>query len=841
MGAVRELPDRPAHELVEDVAARTPLAIAVSGDTDWTYAELNARANRVAATLLVDGLPAESVVAVITGRTLPWAAAVLGVLKAGAVYLPIEPDCPADRVSHLLRRSDARTVLVADDAGAQLSAALTTWDGEPPRVLSLNDVVESHAVQNNPEIPVAADQLAYIYFTSGSTGLPKGAMCEHIGMLNHLMAKIDVLGLSADDVVAQTAPISFDISLWQLVAAWLVGGRTTLVAQRDILDVRRLLGELVDRGTTIAQLVPSYLDVLLTDLDNQADPAELGAIRFVSVTGEAISTRLTERWFERYPHVPLVNAYGATEASDDTTHAVIASVPQTRTPSVGRAIANVRVSVVDENLEVVPDGQAGEIVFSGICVGRGYINDPDRTAAAFVRDPREPGVRLYRSGDFGRWLPDGNLEFLGRRDEQVKVRGMRVELGEVERQLTRVAGVRAASVVARTEPHGTSLAAFVLGDTSLSPDTVLAESRRILPAHLHPATCRVLDQFPVNSNGKVDKKALAELATQSKPDLERPRPGTDTERVLAAAWSEVLGRSMDDIRADDDFFALGGDSLAAVRLIVRLRRATSLTQLMAHPVLRELAAAMDGAATEQGGMLHRLAGGDGPVVVCVPDASGNAVNFQRLAESLAARGFAVYGLEPPGHDIGREDEPLRTVAETAAELVAELAALDPQDVVLWGQGTGAAIAIEAARTADVAVRVVFLGSPRSRPDAGVEELSDEAIRDRIALESGYTEFDEFGAERARLVAAAYRHDTRAAQRYLSRLLASNRIPLPTPMCVVVAQDDTTADAEFWQAVARDVSVEVLPSGGRHFHRTQPDGTADLVARRLTMQRSDAEI
>ncbi len=848
-GDARELPDRRPHELIEDVAARSPDAIAVtaSGADGWTYAELNAYANRVAHALLAGAHPAESVVAVITERTLPWAASVLGILKAGLTYLPIDPDCPADRVRHLLRQSRAQAVLAARDGDRHLSGALAEWDGtDAPRLLSIEDVIESDTPAGNPGVDVAPDDLAYIYFTSGSTGLPKGAMCEHLGMLNHLMAKIDVLGLGAGDVVAQNAPISFDISLWQLVAAWLVGGQTAIIAQEDILDVRRFRDELVERGTTIAQLVPSYLDVLLTDLDTQPGAGRLGAVRFVSVTGEAISRRLIERWFARYPGIPLVNAYGATEASDDTTHAVIDAVPATKLVPVGRPIRNVRVYIVDEQLELVPLGTAGEIVFSGICVGRGYINDPDRTAAAFEPDPHHPGARLYHSGDFGRWLRDGNLEFLGRRDEQIKVRGMRVELGEVERQITLLDGVRAASVIARKGPHDTTMSAFVVGAPDLSADAVLAELRRTLPPHLLPATCEVLDHFPVNSNGKVDKKLLAERASApSAPRPDRPKPATDTERRLAAAWSEILGRPLDDIAADDDFFALGGDSLASVRLIVRLQRTMSLVQLMAHPVLRDLASAMDGAQTGRRRSLHLLAksGSGGPTLVCVPDASGNAVNFQGFAEALAARGFTVYGVELAGHDIGRRHEPLRTVAETAAGLIAEVRALDLTDVMLWGQGTGAAVAVAAAHLPGAAVRAVFAGSHHidavaaaNQRAAATEQLSDAAIKARIAIEYGYAEFDELGAERTRLVAAAYRHDTLAADRYFTRLLTTGRPePMTVPLCVVVAHDDATTRVGTehdgrWRAVSEHVSMRTLPVGGRHFHRSEPEAAAELVQR-----------
>ena len=246
-------------------------------------------------------------------------------------------------------------------------------------------------------------------------------MCEHAGMLNHLFAKIDDLEIGAGQVVAQTAPQCFDISLWQLVSALLVGGRTLIVEQEVILDVRRFVDTIVEGRVGVMQVVPSYLEVVLSYLEQH--PRELSALRCVSVTGEAIKKELTQRWFAAAPQIKLVNAYGLTETSDDTNHEVMDRVPDGDRVPLGRAINNVQIQVVDEYLAPVPLGAPGEIVFSGVCVGRGYINDPERTRAAFLTDPDHPGGRRYRSGDHGRWRPDGKLEFLGRRDSQLKIRG----------------------------------------------------------------------------------------------------------------------------------------------------------------------------------------------------------------------------------------------------------------------------------------------------------------------------------------------------------------------------------------------------------------------------------
>ncbi|MGE5763734.1 MAG: non-ribosomal peptide synthetase, partial [Mycobacterium leprae] len=443
-GPRRELPDRRFHELFEERVRVHPDAVAaVHGDRQWTYRVLNGRANRLGRALVARGLRREGVVAVVTERNLEWMAAVLAVFKAGGVYLPIEPHFPADRIATTLSRAGCDLVLTEPGSTTTLDEALASLPGV--RRLFIDAAVAEDHPDGDLGVVVAADQLAYIYFTSGSTGEPKGAMCEHAGMLNHLYAKIDDLGIGEGEVVAQIAPQCFDISLWQLVCALLVGGRTLLVGQEVILDVERFVDTVAAARVGVFQVVPSYLEVVLSYLEEH--PRELPGLHCVSTTGEALKKELVQRWFRTLPAVKLANAYGLTETSDDTNHEVMDRVPQGERVPLGPPVNNVRVYLVDEHLSLVPLGAPGEIVFSGVCVGRGYVNDPERTRKAFLADPHRKGERLYRGGDYGRWLPEGKLEFLGRRDTQVKIRGFRIEIGEIENALLRVPGVRDGAVV----------------------------------------------------------------------------------------------------------------------------------------------------------------------------------------------------------------------------------------------------------------------------------------------------------------------------------------------------------------------------------------------------------
>jgi len=843
----------------EQVRQRPEATAAVHNGQRWTYRELDERARQVARTLLDAGIAAEDVVAVCLSRNLDWLAALLGVLKSGGVYLPVRPDFPPDRIFTQLERSSCRFGLTAPGDAAPLGqAAARTTAG--CSVFMVEDAYRRPA--NGPAtVDVTPGQLAYIYFTSGSTGEPKGAMCEHAGLLNHLYAKIDDLELGPYDVVTQTASQCFDISLWQLAAPLLVGGCTEIIDTDLQLDVERFVGKLAAGGINVIQIVPAYLEVMLAHLERH--PVQLGDLRTVSVTGEALKGSLVRRWFACYPDISLVNAYGATEVSDDTMHAVLRGVPERDSAivNVGRSLRNVNTYILNERLQAVPLGAPGEIAFSGVCVGRGYINDPERTAQAFVDDPYRPGTRLYRTGDFGRWLPEGTIEFLGRRDEQVKIRGFRIEIGEIESRLLQMPGVReAAVVIAGGSDQTRHLVAFFTGAQGLQPADLRDFLAAALPDYMMPAYLHQVSALPLTENGKVAKRRLIDLAAElSRGVAVYEPPATQTERRLATAWAEILNSLVGGISRNDDFFKLGGTSLAAVRLVVKLDRLVSLRQLTAHPVLRDLAAVIDaaaaapstaadaagdGPATLSGPLLQRLAAVSGPraTLVCFPYAGGNAVNFQAFAKELERIGVAVFGVELPGHDVARPDEPLADVSEIAGHVQAELAAIDGP-LLIWGHCAGTAAAVALARLLERGGRrpdrVFLSGALLDEADAlrreieQVAGLSNQQITDDLHRDSAYVELDLLKAERSGQVSRAFRHDVRTANEYLIEA-TGQPVVLQAPVEVVVAVDDPATAGHRdryrdWERLAGTVRLHELDEGGHYFVRTRPDALADLVS------------
>ncbi|MEU9450889.1 amino acid adenylation domain-containing protein [Streptomyces sp. NPDC048277] len=857
-GPHRPLPDARAHELFEQRARAHPEAVAaVHGGREWTYGELDRRANRLARALLARGLGREDVVAVVTERNLDWPAAVLAVFKAGGVYLPIEPHFPAGRIRATLSRAGCRLVLTESGSTDTLDQALAGLP-DVEKLLLDTAYAESHA-DDDLGIEVDPGQLAYIYFTSGSTGEPKGAMCEHAGMLNHLHAKIDDLAIGEGSVVAQTAPQCFDISLWQLIAPLLVGGRTLLVEQDVITDVERFVDTLEHGRVGVAQVVPSYLEVVVSYLERH--PRPLPDLRCVSVTGEALKRELVQRWFAVQPGIGLLNAYGLTETSDDTNHEVLHEVPDR--VLLGRPVNNVRVHVVDEHLSLVPLGAPGLIAFSGVCVGRGYVNDPERTREAYRTDPYRPGERLYLGGDWGRWHPGGKLEFLGRRDSQVKIRGFRIEIGEIENSLLRVDGVRDGAVVVAERPGGgKQLIAFYAGGRQ-RPETLREELASVLPAYMVPSAFHRQDSLPLTANGKIDRKALTALAQESAPRREAEHDLSPAERRLAAAWAELLGVPERQIGRTDHFFDSGGTSLTAVRLSLALDRAVSLKDITRHPVLADLAALLDGnggdgdsaggggagagTARRRPELLLSLSGEGGVpecALVCFPYAGGNAVNYQPMASALAGSGLAVLAVDLPGHNLAAPPEPFAPIEQVAEQVAAEITARGLTRVMLWGHSSGTAPAVETARKLQqrgVQVTRLFLGAQllgtaaeRQTAVADLAGRSDAELAARLATDGGHTELAELDTRHAEHIAAAYRHDCVSAHRYFHEALAAPPpVKLSAPVTVVVAADDPHTPGHAlhhrdWLLLADHVELHELADGGHHFLRTRPAETARAV-------------
>jgi amino acid adenylation domain-containing protein len=605
-------------EIFEEQAARDPGRVAARcGDREATYGELSLRIARGARELARRGIGPEAIVPILAGRGLDFLAAMLSVFRAGAAYLPLDPGSPPERLARMIRESGCPLVFVSREFAALLDAACRdTSPGEHPAAVSIESLGRSVGEEPAVVLPRSGQRtLTYVIYTSGSTGLPKGAMVEQAGMLNHLFSKVAALGLTPEDVVAQTAPQSFDISVWQYLAPLLVGGRVEIFPDEIAHDPARLLAETERSGVTVLETVPSLLRAALDEREAGGPVPLLRRLRWLLATGEALPPSLGARWLEAYPRIPLMNAYGPTECSDDVTHFVLRE-PAPRDAAhvpIGRPLPNMRMYVTGPTGLPVPLGVAGELRVGGVGVGRGYLGDPARTAEAFVPDPfgGEPGARLYRTGDLVRYEAGGDLVYLGRIDQQVKVRGCRIELGEIEAAMAAHPGVREAVVAARAAPSGDlRLAAyFVPSAGELSAGELRSFLAVRLPAFMLPSAFVALTALPLTPNGKIDRKALPDPEPESPdPALPEQGPRNAREAEVCRIWAALLGRER--IGIHEDFFELGGHSLLAIQVISRMRKAFGVTlsirTLFERTTVAGLAEAVEAARKSPDGAIPAL-------------------------------------------------------------------------------------------------------------------------------------------------------------------------------------------------------------------------------------------
>ena len=578
-------PQRCLHELFAEQARRTPDAVAVIfNDQKVTYCELDERANKLAWHLRDLGVGPDTIVGICLQRSPALVVGLLGILKAGGAYLPLDPNYPAERLAYIMADANPRVIVTEAALAANLPAQQTPvvkLDADWPKIAA-----KKAALPPNATTP---DHLVYVLYTSGSTGQPKGAMGTHRAVVNRL--SWDVTGDPSDEVYAQKTTPNFIDALWDIFMPLLRGQKTVIVPEDIVRDPERLIDLLAKEAATRIVLVPSLLRTILDSSQNLAE--RLPKLRHWACSGEALTSGLAAAFQARLPHADLFNIYGTSEFWDATW--CVAKGQANGAIPFGLPIANMRALILDSNLEPVATNVTGELFIGGAGLGRGYLGRPGLTADRYLPDPFRDGERLYRTRDLARRRPDGVIEFVGRRDHQVKLRGHRIELSEIEWVLETLPNVRNAVVQLRDDlPSGEpGLVAYVVGNGEPPADSALrAHLQAKLPAQMIPAHFVTLTELPLTPNGKIDR---AKLPTPQ-PKLEAARkhvaPKSEVERLLAGIWTRILG--LKDVSIDDNFFELGGDSLMLLRvqnaINERLHRDIPATVLFRYPSIRALSA-----------------------------------------------------------------------------------------------------------------------------------------------------------------------------------------------------------------------------------------------------------
>ncbi|MBE3015236.1 amino acid adenylation domain-containing protein [Microbispora sp. NEAU-D428] len=828
------------HGLVEEQVARTPGATAVTfRGASVTYRELDERANRVAHRLIGLGVGTGALVAVCAERSIELVAALLGVLKTGAAYVPLDPDYPADRLAFTLSDSGAPVVL----AQRRLADRL----GDAAMVLLLDEPAEAADVPVTSPGPAGEPgTAAYMIYTSGSTGRPKGVPNSHRGIVNRLDWMQKRYGLTPDDVVLQKTPAGFDVSVWEFFWPLTTGARLVLAepgGHRDPAYLRDLINA---EGVTTTHFVPSMLAVFLAE----EGAATCASLRRVICSGEELPVDLAVRCLRTIP-AELHNLYGPTEAAIDVSSwecTLDRLSGRIRVP-IGSPIQNITLHVLDRHRRPVPVGMPGELHIGGAGVALGYHDRPELTAERFFDG-------LYRTGDAARWLPDGTIDFLGRLDNQVKLRGLRIELGEIEAALREKAGAREAVVVVRAD----RLVAYLVGvpEEAAQAAAMRAAVRDMLPEYMLPSQFVFLEALPLTPNGKLDRTALPTPAA-SAGDTEYAEPATGAEKTIAAVWAEILG--VERVGLDDDFFDLGGHSLLAIRIVAKLRTAgvgrLGLVDVFSHRTVRELAAfAERPVPAGPRPLLQRLtpAGRTARLTyVCVPYGSGSAVVYQPLADALPGD-HALYAVAIPGHDIGLDEEAMEFDA-LAARCAEEILSIEGPIVIYGHCGVGAALAVELARRVEAAgreVEALYIGAifPFARPRGVLGRLSSLADVDRLSrsqtdinrLKARGVDLDELDPGVADRIIRTMRQDSKAAEKFFTELFDSpDRQRLKAPIISVVGERDPATDFyeeryREWAFLSDTNALVVLDEGGHYFLRYRAAELAEILRTHRSLDR-----
>ncbi|GLW10446.1 hypothetical protein Misp01_55740 [Microtetraspora sp. NBRC 13810] len=824
--------DLPVHRLIEHWVDATPDAPAVVGaDRGLTYAELERVANRIAHWLLAAGVAADQPVGVLLEPGAGLACALFGIQKSGGGYLPLDPAYPPARIAAMLDAAGVSAVVTtaefADRAGP--GRKVLTLDRPP----SLPDT--------RPRVEVRPEHLHHVIFTSGSTGTPKAVAAEHRGVLNYLRGMLPRIDVPGGSYAVVSTPAA-DFGLTCVFGALTTGGTVHLVPRETAMDPAAFAGYLSEHHVDVVKCVPSHLELL-------AAGGDLAAVlpgRLLILAGEACPWDLVERARAARPGLRIQSHYGHTESTMICLVCDTEEIPaghRTGIVPLGRPLPGVYGHLVDANLRPVPVGVPGELVVGGPGVTRGYIGLPELTAERFVPDPVTGEGRCYRSGDLLRVTAGGQVEFRGRVDDQVKVRGYRVELGEVSTALRALPQIAEAVVLPTGEGRARQLAAWVTpaAGSAVDPPAVRSALRERLPDYMVPAQLVVLDRLPLNPNGKVDRAALPE----PRPEVtEFTPPGTAGEELVARAWARVL--DVTEVGAHDDFFALGGDSFAAVRAVKEIGHGLRVIDLFTRPTVAELAAFLDD--RDGGGLLHRLGGGPASefTLVCVPYGGGSAAVYQPLARALGDR-VEVLAVEPPGHDPARPDETPLPLAGLVDALAAEVAKAASGPIAIYGHCVGSAPAVALARRLEAdGVPVLGVIAAGSFPTAklpglarrlfgGDRWVSDRMFRDALRASGGL--LDDMDEAAKRTAVRAMRHDADQAQEWFTRELAGDGRPLAAPILCVVGERDRATElheeryAE-WAAFAPRAELAVLPRAGHYFLRHQAEPLADLLIGRL---------
>lgn len=831
-------------------------------DTSISYEELNKKANQFARHLQSNGVTGTSVVAVFLDRSIEAVVTLLAIVKVGAAYVPIDPQYPIDRIQYMLETSSA-CLIVTD---SQISESLE-FSSDIPKINidEIGNILTKLQSENLPSNTSSSD-LMYVIFTSGSTGRPKGVQVTYGNYFNYINGLINKIDIKPGWTFAMLTTFAADLNTTTLYGSLISGGTLHLISYERATSPDDLIEYFLEHPIDLIKIVPSHFDAI-------QKPTNTNAIipkRCLIFSGEPCSWDLVERVRELRPNCHIENHYGPTET---TVSALTYRVPELLPEKpfghvpIGKALPNVSLYVLDDNKSVVPVGVPGELYIGGAGVSNGYIGQPELTEERFISLEKinNSHSAVYRTGDLVRYSTEGNIEFLGRTDDQVKVRGYRVELSEIKNCINGLSGIKDSVVLTYINSAGlASIVAYFISDSdAIEIAQLRTHCKSQLPDYMIPAIFMPVESIPVTSNGKLNKTALPKpqyVRDQASQKIVLPESATECQ--IHAIWKEVL--EIEEIGIDDDFFDLGGESFKAINVITQLENKIGIIDFFQSPTVRSLAKALDDAegSDAERKLIHkfRQVGEEKYSLVCVPYGGGSAISYQPMAYSLP-EDYALYAVEIPGHDFQRPDELLEPIPDVARKCVQEILEKTQGKVILYGHCLGASLALEIAHVLEesgVELAGVFLAGslPLSRPPGKLFDLVAKVFpRDRWGSRLRYEELMvSLGAfasmddtKQFDFIIRNMRHDARESEDYITSVfLDKSYEKLRSPILCIIGERDRATELfqerhRGWKKFGEKVELAIIPKAGHFFLKNMADKVTNVVDNQVRVWNEDQEV
>ncbi|MBQ2886955.1 MAG: amino acid adenylation domain-containing protein [Alphaproteobacteria bacterium] len=802
-----------------DSANKYPNEIAVEFmDETITYRELHILSNKLAS--YIKKKATEKVVGIYMNRSIELIVSVLGVLKAGYSYLPIDPTYPKERVEYILEDSKVGMLLVCGSDNLNVSDLhIPFLDMEEKKYKNYNEIISYDIMPDTP---------AYIIYTSGSTGNPKGVVNIHKGLSNRLEWMIEEIGYTKETVFLQKTPYSFDVSVWELILPFTIGAKLVVAKPEGHKDVNYLIDTITQSGVTTIHFVPSMFEIFL---ENKRI-SECKGLGSIICSGEGLNNFVAGKSLEVLPETSLYNLYGPTEASIDVTAYKVLEKPKNSITSIGKPIDNIKIYIVNDKFELVPDGVKGQLLISGIGLAEGYYNREELTKQKFIKNPFSDELnfeRVYCSGDYAKFGSDGNIIFMGRMDNQVKLNGQRVELGEIEQAIKNMGLLSEIKVLIRKVGKINSLIAFYTAEREIDIDDVKRKISSYLPTYMVPNLYVKLTEFPLTPNGKLDIRYLSQLPLEMKK-RNVVLPQTQEQKELLEVFKKILKN--DEIGINDDFFEYGGDSLGAIQIVSEMPH-IDLNKIYKYRTVKDIVSAVAMPIEES---ILKLLSDDccDKGLICFPYGGGNPYAYADMAYCLP-EGWCMYGVDLPGHHYGDSHDKLLPIECITKLVIREIKKLGLKKIYLYGHCTGAAIAYDVCKKMEEAgtpVNLLCVGAtyPFVNGMNSDYQMNKEEMYNFIKEIGGFKS-DKISKMQVDEMLDWFRFDVEQTKKYFEN--KENRKVLLTPIkCITSKKDKFTIGMESavanWKKLSVKVFFWILEQGEHYFITEVPKDVVDCV-------------